>query len=237
MFVVSMASETLVTTETNKVSVEGYKIFQSDWSCLGYSYQVGKTNEFEGEIQMEKAGLHFCPRALDCIRYYKLDYHFKYAKVRGSNQVITVGDKCVTNRLEILEEITYPQFMKLCTGTVITKLSKTTYKEGLKCGEYTEWFPSTDGKQQLKIRSQYENNQLHGLTEEWDRKGRKTHYSLYVRGRLIRKYTIYVDGTMNWKNYVSRRDGLREVSWYPRPLETETDFIAYSKHLITVYSK
>jgi hypothetical protein len=190
-----MASETSVTSETNTIRVEGYKIFQSDWSCLGYPYQVGKTHEFEGEIQMEKAGLHFCSRALDCIRYYKPDPRFKYAKVRGSDQIITIGDKSVTNRLQIIKELSHKEFMQLCTGRLKTTRCQTTYQNGIKKGEYIEWH--NNGTMILKC--QYDNNKLHGLAEEWNQHGIRISYKFYARGNLIHQFIPFLDGKIKIK--------------------------------------
>ncbi len=175
----------------------GYKIFQSDWSCLGYQYQVGKVHDFEGEIQMEKSGFHFCARALDCMRYYPLDPRRKYAQVKASNQIITVGDKSVTNRLQIIKEITPKGFIKLCTGVLKTAHAETTYENGLKKGKAIEFH--TGENQTVKVICHYDNNKLHGLSEEFDRKGTRTFYNLYRKGQIIHQFTQFLDGKIRVK--------------------------------------
>ena len=40
--------------------MKGYKVFASDWTCLGFQYEVGKTYEMDAtEIRLCDKGLHF----------------------------------------------------------------------------------------------------------------------------------------------------------------------------------
>src|SRR5271170_960253 len=99
--------------------MEGFKIFNHDWTCLKTKYTVGKKHQYEDTIRMCSAGFHFCQRALDCLNYYPLSADNKYAKVKAYNQIITEYDKSVTNCLEIVEEIPFETFKQLCTGQEI----------------------------------------------------------------------------------------------------------------------
>lgn len=177
---------------TQIIAIEGYKIFQSDWSCLGYLYEVGKVHEFQGEIQMEKSGLHFCPRALDCIRYYKPSGLYKYAQVKGSDQILTSGDKCVTNKLEVIKEISYHDFQKLCTGILKTSSCQTTYINGIKQGKYIEYYRNG----QIKLQSYYVKNHFHGLAEQWNQLGVRQNYIIYLQGEIVQKLTPHADGSI-----------------------------------------
>lgn len=40
--------------------LEGYKVFSQDWTCRGFKYEVGKTYEHQGNIEMCGKGFHFC---------------------------------------------------------------------------------------------------------------------------------------------------------------------------------
>lgn len=53
-----------------KVKLKGYKIFNSDWTCKGFQYEVGETYEIEGKPELCKHGFHFCTRLKDCFKYY-----------------------------------------------------------------------------------------------------------------------------------------------------------------------
>lgn len=55
--------------DPNWITVKGYKATDKDMKCNNdYQYQFG-SNKYEGEIQICKSGLHFCPR-LKGIPYY-----------------------------------------------------------------------------------------------------------------------------------------------------------------------
>ncbi len=183
------------------MATDGFKIFNSDWSCQGYQYIMGKIHQFEGPIKMAESGLHFCPKALDCLHYYKPDPKNKYARVRGYDQIESEDDKCVTNQLEVIEEIPFEDFMKLCNGKLITYYlavngkkqikSETTYKNGKKSGPCSEWF----GNGQLKWKGYYLDNRLHGLTGEWNLKGHPQRFPLYEQGKLKKTYSVsYYNG-------------------------------------------
>lgn len=161
---------------------------------------MSKVNVYEGPIVMTQSGFHFCPRALDCLHYYQPDSRYKYAKVRGSNHIITEDDKCVTDHLEILEEISHKDFMKLCTGQLITyyqpnetgtrvQKAQITYRDGLKFGHSIDW--SANGK--IKNKSYYVKGQLHGLMEIYNGQGKLTTYKCHVKGKLKHTWSVYND--------------------------------------------
>ena len=40
--------------------VKGYKVFNPDWTCRGFQYQVGKCYEIPEKPVVCKRGFHFC---------------------------------------------------------------------------------------------------------------------------------------------------------------------------------
>ena len=40
--------------------VKGYKGFNQDLTCRGFQYEIGKTYEYNGEIELCSSGFHFC---------------------------------------------------------------------------------------------------------------------------------------------------------------------------------
>jgi hypothetical protein len=48
----------------------GYKAFDSNLMCKGFQYEIGKTYEFDGDIELCSAGFHFCENITDCFYYY-----------------------------------------------------------------------------------------------------------------------------------------------------------------------
>jgi len=93
--------------------VKGFKVFNPDWTCGGYQYEVGNTYE-ENVIPMVcDRGLHFCKQARDCFNYYSFDPNNKVAEVVALGKVAEEGDKCSTNKLQIVREISWEELLTL----------------------------------------------------------------------------------------------------------------------------
>lgn len=84
----------------------GYKAFEHDFTCRGFQYEVGKTYEIEGEIELCRRGFHFCGVIGDCFGYYEQS-DARFAKIEALGKVIESDEdsKCVTDKIKILEEI------------------------------------------------------------------------------------------------------------------------------------
>ena len=106
--------------------VRGYKVFNHDWTCSpdGKPYQytcpgIFTINDFPIPC---KRGFHFCKRAIDCFNHYDFDPENKIAEVIAIGEVIKEGDKCCTNKLQIVREISWSELLALvnagqkCTG-------------------------------------------------------------------------------------------------------------------------
>src|SRR5574344_2565165 len=85
----------------------GYKMMESDMTCRGFQYEVGKEYFLENKLEICKNGFHFCENPFDCLRYYEnIDGDKRLFLVEALGEVITDGDKSVTDKIKILEEIT-----------------------------------------------------------------------------------------------------------------------------------
>ena len=86
--------------------MKGYKMMESDMTCMRFQYEIGKEYSLEGKLQICETGFHFCENPFDCLYYY---YNIKGDKrlflVEALGEVITENDKSVTNRIKIIEEI------------------------------------------------------------------------------------------------------------------------------------
>ena len=88
--------------------MKAYKVFNNDWSCNGFQYEIGKTYEFNGDIRLCSAGFHACKNLHDCFKYYPCVPWNKIAEVSLLGDVLGEdGDKQVTNKIKIVREIPF----------------------------------------------------------------------------------------------------------------------------------
>ena len=103
--------------------IHGYKVFTSDWTCRDKQYTCPGTFEEDVIPSICNSGMHFCKRAADCFNYYSFDPKNKVAEViTYADRMVEGVDKCVTNYLEIIREISWQEVLELvntgkaCTG-------------------------------------------------------------------------------------------------------------------------
>ena len=92
-----------------KEIVKGYKMFNHDWTCQGFKYEVGETYKTDEKIELCKKGFHFCKKLEDCFRYYACVTWNHIAEVEALGEVIESDEdsKCVTNKIKIVREIDF----------------------------------------------------------------------------------------------------------------------------------
>lgn len=54
-----------------KNALKAYKAFNSDLTCIGFQYEVGKTYRHNEALRLCEAGFHACERLVDCFTYYE----------------------------------------------------------------------------------------------------------------------------------------------------------------------
>ena len=93
--------------------VKGFKVFNPDWTCKDKQY--GCPGRFEEDVTPSicNKGMHFCKRASDCFNYYSFDPNNKVAEVIAYGEVSEEGDKCATNKLEVVREIPWSELLDL----------------------------------------------------------------------------------------------------------------------------
>ena len=105
-------------------SIKGYKVFNPDWTCRNFQYEVGKTFEEDVTPKCCDRGFHFCTKASDCFSYYGFNPENKVAEVLALGTVDTESDdtKCCTNKIQIVREISWQELLTIvntgkgCTG-------------------------------------------------------------------------------------------------------------------------
>lgn len=103
-------------------NIKGYKVFNSDWTCRNKQYTCPGKFEEDVELGVCSRGLHFCKKAADCFNYYNFDSNNHVAEVIAYGKVKENGDKCCTNKLEIVRELSWHEVLDIvntgkdCTG-------------------------------------------------------------------------------------------------------------------------
>ena len=103
---------------------KGFKVFNEDWTCNGFQYEIGKTFEMEDSPICCNRGFHFCTNLSDCFNYYAFNSDNKVAEVEAIGEVVSdSGDtKHCTNKIKIVRELTWHEVLDLvnmgkdCTG-------------------------------------------------------------------------------------------------------------------------
>lgn len=98
--------------------MKGYKVFNEDWTCRDFKYEVGKTYLMPAvDLKFCESGFHFCTELKDCFQYYVMDLNNKVAEVEASGIVIRdfgCGDsKCCTNKIKIIREMPWEEVMSI----------------------------------------------------------------------------------------------------------------------------
>ena len=96
--------------------MKGYKVFNSDWTCRGYQYEIGKTYEIAENPQCCKVGFHFCKKLIDCFNFYEFDPNNKVAEIEAIGEIDfnDTNSKCCTNKIVILKELTWAEVLDMC---------------------------------------------------------------------------------------------------------------------------
>ena len=93
--------------------MKGYKVFNSDWTCRGYQYEIGKTYEIAESPKCCKVGFHFCEKLIDCFNYYSFDPNNKVAEIEAIGEIDfdDTNSKCCTNKIVILKELKWNEVL------------------------------------------------------------------------------------------------------------------------------
>ena len=97
--------------------IHGFKVFRSDWSCRpsdGFKqYSCPGRFQQDGILDMCGNGIHFCLNLADCFNYYSFNPDNKVAEVIAHGQVLQDDNKCCTNDLEVVREISWQEVLTL----------------------------------------------------------------------------------------------------------------------------
>nr|DAF13687.1 MAG TPA: hypothetical protein [Caudoviricetes sp.] len=92
-----------------------YKATDKDMKCRGYQYELGKTAEVDGDIELCENGLHACEMPLDVLSYYAPGDGSRYFEAEledVSDEKRSDDTKRVGKKLTLSAEIGIPGLVK-----------------------------------------------------------------------------------------------------------------------------
>ena len=94
--------------------MRAYKVFNPDWTCRGFQYEVGKTYRIDGKVEMCENGFHACKKLVDCFQYYRFDPNNKVAEVELSGDILGENEnKQCSSVITIVKELTWHEVLDL----------------------------------------------------------------------------------------------------------------------------
>ena len=92
-----------------------YKATDKDMKCRGFQYELGKTAEVEGDVELCEKGLHACEMPLDVLGYYAPGDGSRYFEAEMedvSDEKCSDDTKRVGKKLTLSAEIGIPGLVK-----------------------------------------------------------------------------------------------------------------------------
>ena len=84
--------------------VKGYKGFNQDLTCRGFQYEIGKTYEYDGDIELCRQGFHFCRKLQNVHDFYNLKQS-RICEIEADGKIEDDGIKSVCSRISIVREL------------------------------------------------------------------------------------------------------------------------------------
>jgi len=100
------------------VITHGFKAFDPGFVCRGFQFEVGKTYEYKGKVEVCQSGFHYVAVPFDAWSYYPGSKTL--ARVSGVNaQGHDEDSKLVTAKLTIEASLTLPDWIKAQASAVV----------------------------------------------------------------------------------------------------------------------
>ena len=96
--------------------MKGYKVFNPNFQCRGFQFEVGKTYKHEGYIKLCRSGFHFCTKPSDCFTYYDLDPDNIVCEIEaeGVSEEISDDSKRVCSIITIVRRLEWSEVLQIC---------------------------------------------------------------------------------------------------------------------------
>lgn len=98
--------------------MNGYKIFDHDWSCRGFQYELGRVYKLNATEILEvcRTGFHFCSELKDCFNYRSFFGDVQIAEIEAIGNILVMDDlghkKYVTDEIRIIRDTHWSDVLK-----------------------------------------------------------------------------------------------------------------------------
>ena len=92
-------------------AIVAYKAFNSNFSCRGFQYEVGKKYHITGDLKICKNGFHACKDLINTFNYYSME-NSRFAIVKLWGDVLYEDNKMCASDIEIVEELPLKDIVK-----------------------------------------------------------------------------------------------------------------------------
>jgi len=94
----------------------GYKVFDENWKCRDFQFEVGKQYTIDGPIKICERGFHFCNNLIDCFIYKEWNPKNKVAIIHydKSLAIESESDKSCVEFIHIVKELDWNEIYKIC---------------------------------------------------------------------------------------------------------------------------
>ena len=86
-------------------TIKAYKGFNSDLTCRGFQFEVGKEYTHDGKVNACDRGFHACENPFDVLNYYSIFTVMRYCTVEQSGEIDKEQDKIASSKIKIRAEI------------------------------------------------------------------------------------------------------------------------------------
>ena len=100
-----------------KNAIKAFKAFNSDLTCKGFQYEVGKEYHHKGKLELCKSGFHACPKLVDCFSFYpyrETETRVAEVLVWGKVKYEDAGVKLCASNIKVVRELTWSEVLLLC---------------------------------------------------------------------------------------------------------------------------
>jgi len=153
-----------------------------DGKCRNLTYEIGKTYTYKGKLSMCNSGFHFCNDFDSLLQYYPMKKSLKIFEIEVLGEVISEGNKSVTNKLKVIKVISLAKFKKELKNSKFDKKNNLIHSKD--SNGYERW-KEYDKKNNL-IHYKHSNGR-----EEWNKYDKNNNLIYYKHSNGVEYWNEY----------------------------------------------